>query len=92
LVGAGLETWSADDSNNQRKAEIKSGKILTWYSFRYTCVTIALERGVPIAKVCSNCDTSIEYIQQHYFHYDAKRATGALATGRKGLKAAKGQR
>jgi hypothetical protein len=33
-------------------------------------------------------DTSIEYIQQHYFHYDAKRATGALATGRKSLKAA----
>lgn len=40
----------------------------------------------PIATVCNNCDTSIEYIQQHYFHYDAKRATGALATGRKDLK------
>ena len=37
---------------------------------------------------CNNCDTSIEYIQQHYFHYDAKRATGALATGMKGLRAA----
>jgi len=36
-----------------------------------------------------NRETSIEYIQEHYFHYDAKRATGALATGRKGLKAAK---
>lgn len=33
-----------------------------------------------------NRDTSIEYIQDHYFHYDAKRATGALATGRKALK------
>jgi hypothetical protein len=40
---------------------------------------------------CNNCDTSIEYIQQHYFHYDAKRATGALATGRKGLKAGEGE-
>ena len=88
LVEAGLATWVADDSNNQRKAEIKSGKILTWYSFRHTWITFALERGVPIATVCNNCDTSIEYIQQHYFHYDAKRATGALATGRKGLKAA----
>jgi hypothetical protein len=37
--------------------------------------------------VFNNCDTSIEYIQEHYFHYDAKRATGALATGRKSLKA-----
>ena len=88
LVEAGLATWAADDSNNQRKAEIKSGKILTWYSFRHTWITFALERGVPIATVCNNCDTSIEYIQQHYFHYDAKRATGALATGRKGLRAA----
>jgi len=41
-------------------------------------------------RVCNNCDTSIEYIQQHYFHYDAKRATGALATGRKGLRSAQG--
>jgi len=86
LVEAGLATWSADDSNNQRKAVIKSGKILTWYSFRHTWITFALERGVPVATVCNNCDTSIEYIQQHYFHYDAKRATGALATGRKTLK------
>ena len=88
LVEAGLATWAPDDSNNQRKAVIKTGKLLTWYSFRHTWITFALDRGVPIATVCNNCDTSIEYIQQHYFHYDAKRATGALATGRKGLKAA----
>ena len=70
---------------------IKSGKLLTWYSFRHTWITFALERGVPIATVCNNCDTSIEYIQDHYFHYDAKRATGALATGRKGLRAGLGE-
>jgi len=66
---------------------IKSGKLLTWYSFRHTWITFALERGVPIATACNNCDTSIEYIQNHYFHYDVKRATGALATGRKVLRA-----
>ena len=59
-----------------------SGKNLTWYSFRHTWITIALERGVPIATVCNNCDTSIQYVQEHYFHYDAKRATDAFATGR----------
>ena len=90
LVEAGLATLAPDDSNNQRKSVVKSGKILTWYSFRHTWITFALERGVPIATVCNNCDTSIEYIQDHYFHYDAKRATGALATGRKGLKAGLG--
>jgi hypothetical protein len=36
-----------------------------------------------ITTVCTNCDTSIQYVQEHYFHYDAKRATGALSTGRK---------
>ena len=40
--------------------------------------------------VCNNCDTSIEYIQDHYFHYDAKRATDALSTGRGPLKGATG--
>lgn len=83
LVEAGLATWAENDSNNCRKANVKSGKSLSWYSFRHTYITLALERGVPIATVCSNCDTSIQYVQEHYFHYDAKRATEALITGRK---------
>ena len=41
--------------------------------------------------ICDNCDTSIEYIQEHYFHYNAKRATEAPSTGRKGLDAAVGK-
>ena len=82
LVESGLATWSEDDSNNCRKIEVTSGKTLTWYSFRHSWITFALERGVPIATVCNNCDTSIQYVQEHYFHYDAKRATGALLTGR----------
>ena len=82
LVESGLAAWAEDDSNNCRKAEIKSGKTLTWYSFRHTYITLALERGVPIATVCANCDTSIQYVQEHYFHYDAARATNALMTGR----------
>jgi hypothetical protein len=65
LVEAGLATWATEDSNNQRKAEVKSEKILTWDSFRHTWITFALEKGVPIATLCNNCDTSIEYIQEH---------------------------
>ena len=42
---------------------------------RHTWITFALERGVPIATVCNNCDTSIQYIQEHYFHYAAKHST-----------------
>ena len=90
LVESGLATWAEGDSNNLRKTDITSGKNLTWYSFRHTWITFALERGVPIATVCNNCDTSIQYVQEHYFHYDAKRATDALATGRGQLKGATG--
>tara|TARA_Y100001933_G_scaffold77120_1_gene78404 strand:- start:5 stop:628 length:624 start_codon:yes stop_codon:yes gene_type:complete len=82
LVEAGLAHWAENDSNNCRKTETTTGKTLTWYSFRHTWITLALERGVPIATVCNNCDTSIQYVQDHYFHYDAKRATGALGQGR----------
>ena len=89
LVESGLATWSEDDNNNCRKIDVKSGKTLSWYTFRHTWITFALQRGVPIATVCNNCDTSIQYVQEHYFHYDAKRATGALATGRKGFRTAK---
>ena len=83
LVEAGLATWAEDDNNNCRKIDVKSGKTLSWYLFRHTYITLALERGVPIATICSNCDTSIQYVEQHYFHYDPKRATEALTTGRK---------
>lgn len=83
LVEAGLARWAEDDSNNCRKINIYSKKQLSWYSFRHTYITLALERGVPIAVVCSNCDTSIQYIQEHYFHYDAAKATEALDTGRR---------
>lgn len=38
----------------------------------------------------SQAKTSIQYVQEHYFHYDAKRATDALATGRGQLKGATG--
>ena len=83
LVESALASWSEDDSNDCRKIDVDSGKTLTWYSFRHTWITFALERGVPIATVCNNCATSIQYVQEHYFHYDAKRATDALSTGKK---------
>ena len=52
---AGLELVAIEAS---RKTDITSGKNLTWYSFRHIWITFALERGVLIATVCHNCDTS----------------------------------
>ena len=83
LVESGLATWAPQDNNNCRQIETISGKTFSWYSFRHTFITFALDRGVPITTVCNNCDTSIKYVQEHYFHYDARKATEALSTGRR---------
>jgi hypothetical protein len=89
LVEAGLAQWADDDSNNHRKIVINSGKNLTWYSFRHTYITFQLTLNeTPVAIVAAQCDTSIKYIEEHYFHYRAELSTPTLAKGRKTLKSA----
>lgn len=83
LVEAGLAEWAEHDSNNLRKINIHTGKNLTWYSFRHTYITMNLRRGVPLAIVAANTDTSIKYIEDHYFHYRADESTEILGKGRK---------
>lgn len=83
LVEAGLAEWAEDDSNNLRKISIHTGKNLTWYSFRHTYITMNLRRGVPVAIVAANTDTSLKYIEEHYFHYRADESTEILGKGRK---------
>ena len=83
LVESRLADWSPEDSNNQRKVEIHSGKNLTWYSFRHTYITMRLNAGVPVPTVAANTDTSMKYIEEHYFHYRASESTGLLAKGRR---------
>ena len=91
LVEAGLATWAEGDSNNLRKIEIHSGKNITWYSFRHTYITFQLTLNeTPIAIVAAQCDTSIKYIEEHYFHYRAELSTQTLAKGRNTLRAATG--
>ncbi len=91
LVEAGLAKWAEEDSNNQRKIEISSGKNLTWYSFRHTYITFQLVLNeTPVAVVAAQCDTSMKYIEDHYFHYRAELSTQTLSKGRHTLKAARG--
>lgn len=56
------------------------------YTFRHCWITDALARGVPAAVVAELCGTSIQTIERHYRHLDArqdvlreamKKATGA---------------
>ena len=42
-----------------------------------------LPAGVPLPKVAANTDTSMKYIQEHYFHYRADESTEILGKGRK---------
>ena len=90
LVESGLATWAEGDSNDLRKTDITSGKNLTWHSFGHTWITFALERRVAIATACNNSVTSIQHVEEHYFHYDAKRETDSLAIGQGQLKDATG--
>ena len=88
LVEARLADWADDDSNNQRRINIHSGKNLTWYSFRHTHISMRLKAGVPVPVIAANTDTSMKYIEDHYFHYRADEATDLLSKGRKTIKAA----
>ena len=50
-----------------------------------------LKAGTPLEIVAANTDTSLKYIQDHYFHYRADEATDELSKGRnKRLRSAMG--
>ncbi len=85
LVEARLADWSEDDCNNCRKIDVHSGKNITWYSFRHTHITLSLNTGTPVPVIAANCDTSMKYIEEHYFHYRAAEQTEILGKGRKTL-------
>ena len=63
---------------------VKNGKDLTWYSFRHSFITWRLDAGVPIQEIANHCDTSIEYIQKHYYHPDlmSPKSISNLVMGR----------
>ena len=85
LVEARLANWSEDDSNNCRKIDVHSGKNITWYSFRHTHITLRLNAGTPVPVIAANCDTSMKYIEEHYFNYRDAEQTEILDKGRKSL-------
>ena len=82
LVEYDLGVWGKDDSNNLRKVDVHSGKSITWYSFRHSYITMRLKAGVPVPVIAANTDTSMKYIQNHYFHYRADESTEILGKGR----------
>jgi len=83
LVEARLANWKEDANSQVKKVVINSRKNITWYSFRHTHITMRLSAGVPLPTVAAKTDTSMKYIQEHYFHYRANESTEILGKGRK---------
>jgi integrase len=83
LVEARLADWTDDSNSQTKKISVHSGKQLSWYSFRHTYITMRLSAGVPLPTIAGNTDTSMKYIQEHYFHYRAEQQTEILSKGRK---------
>jgi len=83
LVEARLANWKEGSNSQNKWIDILSGKTLTWYSLRHTYITMRLSAGVPLPVIAANTDTSMKYIQEHYFHYRADESTGILGKGRK---------
>ena len=51
--------------------DIRSGKKISWYSFRHSFITFMLNGdGMDIHEVSEFCDTDITYIKNHYYHPD----------------------
>ena len=85
LVEARLANWAEDSvrgKGNGLKIDIHSGKNLTFYSLRHSFITFALNRGVSVADVANQCDTSMKYIEDHYYHHRADESYERLMKGR----------
>jgi len=85
LVEARLANWSEDSKRghgNGLKIDIHSGKNLTFYSFRHTHITMRLKAGTPMAIVAANTNTSMKYIEDHYFHFRSDENVEQLTMGR----------
>ncbi len=70
LIEAGLADRNQETVNDA--VIMKNGKKISRYSFRHTFITRRLRDGMPIGKVAQFCDTSVEYIEKHYDHFDAQ--------------------
>ena len=85
LVESRLANWAEGMTRGKGqglKIDIHSGKNLTFYSFRHTHITFRLKAGTAMAVVAANTNTSMKYIEEHYFHYRSDENVDQLIKGR----------
>ena len=85
LVEARLANWRKDmerGGSGGLRVDIISKKTLSFYSIRHFHITQRLKEGTPLATVARNTNTSMQYIEKHYYHYRADESVAQLAKGR----------
>jgi len=80
-----IRIWSDawDEIIRRSGLEENTGRHFSYYSLRHTYATTASTNKVPILLVANNMDTSVEYIQKHYYHHRAEDLTNELNPIRK---------
>ena len=57
-------------------------KNITWYSFRHSAISFAVQRGVNHLKLARNVGTGLRYIEGFYYHHESEMSTDELNKGR----------
>ena len=47
-------------------------KNVSWYSFRHTGISFAVQRGVPMLQLARNAGTGARYVEEVYFHHESE--------------------
>ena len=66
----------------------KDNKNLVWYSIRHTAITfrVLYAKNLTPFVLAAQANTSVKYIEQHYYHHEAERMTEELNEGRRYLR------
>ncbi|KZR65684.1 hypothetical protein [Prochlorococcus sp. MIT 1303] len=84
LVVACLDDWVDDDSNNQRRINIHSGKNEPQLlELSPAQISMRLKAGVPVPVHAANINTSMKYIEDHHFHCREDEVTDLSTQARK---------
>ena len=57
-------------------------KKISYYSFRHSGISFAVQRGVNHLKLARNAGTGLRYVEAFYYHHEAELSTGDLSKGR----------
>ena len=83
----GLGTWNRcwreiKDRVIEAGGDWMNKKNISYYSFRHSGISFAVQRGVNHLKLARNAGTGLRYIEAFYYHHEAELSTTDLSKGR----------